>query len=184
MKRLQFGFRGLSLGLFQATLFSCATVNSDPNILSQKPFSEVRYVREIPQGVTSTPISVVVSGYRANILNSIPDLYLEARKLKQPNKLVCISNIKLRNSVRRKPFQVPYQDCKTEYYTESQPDYSCTGYGQNQRCATTYKTVQKSRQKCDTKYRTEIKDVLYQAASADVFHLTADNLEAKKGALE
>ena len=172
------------LSISAAVLISgCASINTNPNILAQPPYNKVTYSPKIKPGIVPRrSIEVTTVGLTANVLNTIPELYKKAIEEqtrgiasldpKAPRfNGVYISNIALASYTKREPFQVPYQDCKTEYYTETVGQQSCSsGYGGAYTCQTNYVPQTRSRQNCTTVYRTEIRDVLYQKATADLYY--------------
>ena len=188
-------------------LSSCShyIANTSPNILANAPYNDVRYLKKQNAKIRKVDrVEVVTKGDEANILNTIPKLYEKALNLKNrsPSSLnrknqVFISNFTFEVQSKLEDYQVPYQDCKTqyvyknvtenqcktEYQSVNQSHYECTGYGASQHCGTNYRTVQQpvtkcgnvsvyknvQEQKCETKYKTEQRWVLYQIASADVY---------------
>jgi hypothetical protein len=160
-------------------ILSCASVNNDPNVLSTAEFKNVTYLAKANQKKNLKEIgtiSVTNSGYKANILNTLPDLYRDAIKKsqelatnsgKQPR--VYLSNLDFDSFTRREPFQVAYQDCRQDPEMKSVPYQNCYGYGANQHCSTSYRMETTYVNKCETKYKTEIRDVLYQRATANAY---------------
>jgi hypothetical protein len=148
------------------------SVNKDPNILSQAPYDQVKYVARLDDTFEEVAVvQVTTRGMEANLLNTIPQLYKRALDEHGTDERTrFLTGIEVSAFTQREPFQVPYQDCKTEFYTENVPYQSCnSGYGTMPRtCTTQYRMEQRSRQKCETRYRTEIRNVLYQKAMARV----------------
>lgn len=159
-------------------LVSCASVNKDPNVLSSSEFSNVIYLPtpNLNKLKEIGTVSVTNSGPKANILNTLPDLYRNALKKTRdlasednPSKKVYLSKLDFDSFTRREPYQVSYQDCRQSPVMKNVPYQNCYGYGANQRCTTSYRMETAYENKCETKYKTEIRSVLYQRATASAY---------------
>jgi len=160
---------------------SCASVNRDPNVLSSAEFKDVIYLSTIDNSKLKEvgTISVTNSGARANILNTLPDLYRSAIKKtrdlsgadKKQQPKIYLTNLEFDSFTRREPYQVPYQDCKQTSVMKNVPYQNCSGFGPSQQCSTNYRMETVYENRCETKYKTEIRDVLYQRATASAYKL-------------
>ncbi len=150
--------------LISITISGCVSVNRDPDILLQDPYTKVNYIAEVTkQHKTVEVIQVQTRGLQANILNTIPALYKKVLEYSE-NQAVEISNLSISSFTKRENFDVPYQDCVYVPQTMSVPKTSCYQGS----CQTTYSTQTKYIHQCTTRYRTVMRNVLYQIASADV----------------
>ena len=143
----------------------CVSVNKNPDILLEEPYRKVKYVAEPDNSHEILDvIQVTTRGLQANILNTIPQLYKKALDRSVNNRQVQIANISIVSFTKKENFQVPYQDCKSVTKTVPVQRTNCVGGS----CTTTYSTQMQQVQVCTTRYRTEIRDVLYQKATADI----------------
>ena len=157
------------------TLLACAPLRTlpAPNILSTAPYNRVQYVIDaFPSMKPLATVSVTGRGDEATIRVTIPRLYQEALDKAAANpatvgKLLFITNIRVEPFTKQELYSVSYQDCHTETYTENVSQNSCTGYGASYHCSTTLTPQTRTRQQCETKWRQEMRTVLYQTASAD-----------------
>ena len=152
--------------LLLITIFisGCVSVNRDPDILLQEPYTKVNYVAEVTKDYKTVEIiQVQTRGLQANILNTIPALYKKVLEF-SGNQAVDIGNLSISSYTKLENFQVPYQDCVSVPQSVTVPHTSC--YQGN--CQTTYSTQTQYVQQCTTRYRTELRNVLYQIASADI----------------
>ncbi len=149
-----------SVVLFAAILSSmigCNYVNKNPDILSQYPYNQVQYVAQ-PKAIDETidVVQVTTRGLKANILNTIPELYKKVlEKHHVSEQPVRIHNISITSFTQKESFQVPYQHCTSR-----------TSYSSGKPVIT---------QHCTTLYRTEIRNVLYQKATADIIKMREKN---------
>lgn len=142
----------------------CVTVNRDPDILLQEPYTRVTYVAEPSEHYkTVEVIQVETRGVRANIRSTIPLLYEKVLEY-SGNREVDIGNISISSYTKLESVQVPYQDCGYVPRMVSVPRTSCYQGS----CQTTYSTETRMERRCTTRYRTEMRNVLCQIASADV----------------
>jgi hypothetical protein len=154
-------------------VFSCTHVNKDPNILSKAEFKNIIYLQK-PDPKTYKAISTVSvtrSGYKANILNTLPDLYRNAMKKMSnaPEAKIYLSNLEFDSFTRRELVDVRYEDCQNKPTWKNVPYQKCTGYGTTPNCSTDYLHEMVYEKKCEWKYRKEMRDVLYQRATATIY---------------
>ena len=150
--------------LISVIVSGCVSVNRDPDILLQEPYTRVNYIPEVTNDFkTVEVIQVQTRGSKANILNTLPTLYEKVLEYSE-NQAVDIGNLSISSFTRLEEFEVPYQDCVRVPQTVSVPYTSCGGGS----CQTTYVKQTKLVQRCITRYRTEVRNVLYQIASAEV----------------
>lgn len=157
----------LSVG---ASLAGCATVNSNPNILSEPPYTQITFVAE-PDAtyLELDTVEVTTRGNQANLLNTIPTLYRKALESdKHEQNALYLSNIQISSYTKKELFSVPYEECHTQHYTESELVQNCTGVGAEQQCSFDTRSVPKTREVCTTIHQTEIRHVLYQQAKATI----------------
>ena len=169
------------------TLFGCASVNRSPEILLQEPLNRVRYIAE-PEKTHKTIdiVQVNTRGVHASILNTIPELYKKA--LEKSNKdIVEIGNISITSYTNKEEVEVPYEKCRSVPETVSVPQKSCiimscpttcnnngvcmTQICPENKCTTIDMPKIRNRQECTTQYKTEVRTVLYQKATADILTL-------------
>lgn len=160
---------------------ACVVPNRDPNILGMPPFNQVSYrSRPEPGWQRVDRVTVTLRGEEANILNTIPALYERALSVARAagvaqGESIYITGITLDAFTRRELFTVPYQECKTVYEVRSVTEQECRmvqGYGttgSSYQCRPVPKTKTVPTQKCETRYRQELRDVLYETATGDVY---------------
>jgi hypothetical protein len=160
----------LIVALFLLTHYGCALTNDNPNILAEAPYNQVTYVAQPGDEFSAVDeVLVTTRGAEANLLTTMPALYrrvLENVAFEEGARYV--TDIHISSYTIPEANQVSYQDCTTEYYYETEPTEDCTGYGSDESCYTSYRQVQKSRENCTTKLRTEIRNVLYQQGRATI----------------
>lgn len=146
-------------------LFSgCITVNQDPEILLSEPYRRVEYIAAPGADHTlAEVIQVTTRGELANILNSIPRLYLKALEWsgQQP---VILTNFRITTFTKLEEFEIPYQECRSLSGMISVPQTSCVGGS----CSTLSAQRSLFNRYCWTEYRTEVREVTYQKAMADI----------------
>ena len=153
-------------------LSACSNSNKNPDILLTEPYRNVSYIAEPgPSYQAINSIQVTTGGINANILNTIPQLYKKALDLSASGSQVLLSNISITTFTKREMFQVPHQDCKSVPRTTSVPQTTCYSGS----CTTTYRTQTNYVQQCTTRYTSEMRDVLYQKATADILTNTDIN---------
>jgi hypothetical protein len=165
---------GLAIGAAGGLVGCFASLRPPPpNVLQTPPYDAVTYVAQPSNELDlANTVTAETRGYEATIAYTIPHLY-DAAIHAFPNDRVFLSNIRLTMSSRTEPFQVAYQDCHSETHTEYVSQYQCTGYGQTRTCSTQMVPQMRTQQKCETKYRTEMRTVLYQHATGDVYRRRA-----------
>ena len=155
------------LAFFALAIGSCTPVNSNPDILLKEPYSKVKYIADPDERYSIIEVvQVETRGTYANILNTIPQLYKKALKFSEGSE-VKISDIDISAYTKLEQVQVPYQDCRMVSRMVSVPMTSCI----NGSCSTTYSYQNQLVQECTTQYRTEVLNVLYQVASANIIDL-------------
>lgn len=146
----------LFIFIFSAMISGCTSINEineDPNILLQAPYNRINYIAEPKKSYKVIDVvEVTTQGNRANVLNTVPKLYRKVLERFPYGERVWISNIGITSFSRREFFWVPYDDCKL-VRKNSDPEKS--DYQRD----------------CITRYRTEVRDILYQKATADVLIL-------------
>ena len=146
-------------------LCSCASVNYDPNILAQPEYKAVQYISELsPEHKKLGTVVITNSGVKANILNTIPDLFMKAKKkhLKESSDLkIFLSELKFRTYSKKEMVRVSYQDCRNVPKQVYVPSYGANG------SSGSYQTQYV--QECATKYRNEERIVPYQKAGANIY---------------
>lgn len=169
--------RVLKLCLMSLIIFGCSS-NKGTGFLQKKDFDGIFYSSLLnPKEFKKLgDHDVQTRGFDANIESTVPKLFLEIKNKYGSD--VYISKLKFKTFSRKESFQVPYETChnelqtRTEYQTESYQTCS-TNYQGHQFCTmqtrSNPKTVTENVKKCQTDYKTEMKDVLYQRASASVY---------------
>lgn len=154
-------------------IVSCAHVNFDPNILGKTEFKNITYLQKTNPKIHKAinTVSVTRSGDKANILNTLPDLYRNAIKKvsNDPEAKIYLSNLEFDSFTRRELVNVRYEDCQKKPTWKNVPYTRCTGYGKTQNCSTDYRHEMVYETKCEWKYREEMRDVLYQRATATIY---------------
>lgn len=146
-------------------LSGCTKINKNPDILLNEPYQRVKYIANPGISYRSLDvIQVTTSGLKANILNTIPLLYKKALDSSGNMQQTIIGNITISSFTKNENFQVSFQECISVPETKSVPKTTCNGGS----CNTTYTTQTQYNQRCTTRYKTEIRDVLYQKATADI----------------
>lgn len=150
---------------FVTALFSaCSSRNLDPRILLQEPYTKVNYIADVTEDYkTVEVIRVQTRSLEATILNTIPKLYEKALEHSE-NREVAIGRLSISSYTKLEEFKVPYKHCRYVAKTVPVPHTSCSqGY-----CQTKCSWYTKYVRRCETFSRTELRNVSYQIASADV----------------
>lgn len=177
----------VTLTISVAILFGCTSVNRSPDILLQEPLNRVRYIAE-PEKYHKTIdiVQVNTRGVHAGILTTIPELYKRALD-KSNNDFVEIGNISITSYTNKEEVQVPHEKCKSVTEEVYVPQKSCiimscpttcnnngvcmTQICPESKCTTIDMPKIRSREECTTQYKTEVRTVLYQKATADILTL-------------
>lgn len=167
----------LLISLFWLAVAACHTVNERPDILAQPHYRAVKFVNVPDKSLaTAEKISVTTRGYKANLQTTIPKLYDRAIELaekynepvsiKQP---ILLSDISIRSFSQREEFQVPYQYCRMVTKLVQVPKRKCLGFEPHQHCFNSFESELQQVEECETRFRTEMRDVLYQQADAFIY---------------
>jgi hypothetical protein len=154
----------LTVILIGILLTGCVAVNKDPDILLTDPYRRVTYIADPGDRYQQAEvIQVTTRGSRANILNSIPQLYLKALEWSGQQR-VALGNFRITSFTRQEEFEIPYQECRSVPGMISVPQTSCVSGS----CKTTYVQRTLFNRHCWTEYRTETREVLYQKVVAEI----------------
>ena len=162
---------GLYISLLLSFLWSgCSSLNKNPDILLQPPYNRVKYISNPqPTREVANVVQVTTKGISANILNTIPQLYLKALETAARENIE-ISHLRINSYTKQEEVYTLVHDCFPSSDSDFIPQSPCAG----QDCSMLSVPQVNSLTQCITNYRTDIQDVLYQEATADI-------LSQKKG---
>ncbi len=161
----------LVLSFFYCCLQACTTLPKLPatDLLLSPKYHNIRYQSELlgNEKFLNT-VQIVGRANQATIDFTLPKIFNKALSIAADNQLI-VSNISFHVYSQLEPIQVPYQDCRNESRSVSVPQTSCTGIGSNSSCITSFATHTQTQLVCETKIKTEYRDVLYQKVVADIY---------------
>lgn len=145
-------------------LCGCTSVNNH-NILLSEPYSKVRYISN-PDArgyVTVDVVQQTGKGKQANIIDTIPRLYLKAQE-RVNRQDVILGNIQITSFTRTEQHEVPYRKCWYVPVEVKSPKASCSSSS----CRPEQKSRVIYKKMCRTELRTETREVLCQKVTADI----------------
>lgn len=146
-------------------LTGCVSFNSDPDILLKEPYNRVTYVEhtDLDRYETIDVIQVTTRGWQAGILSTIPQLFEKALE-KNNKQAVAVGRIDITTFVRQETYKVPYRECDPFSSMMGSSRAGCASGA----CGSISVGISSQQRHCWTEFRTEVREVIYQKAIADI----------------